>query len=91
MAKSTGVVLAIGAITMVNRSVFHDEKIDWRVPIGTGIAAVIFAGLEQVWAEGSVLLAWTALAAVSLTRIDPDVPSPAESALDWWNSTGKKN
>lgn len=84
MSATTGPVLAIGAITMANRSLLHDKPVDWRIPVATGLAAVLFSGAERVWADGARMLAYTALVAVCLSRIDPDVPSPVESALQWW-------
>jgi len=86
MAASTGPILALGAVTLANRSVFNGEEIDWRIPIATGIAALIFAGVETVVSPSIPRgIALTALAAVTFSRIDPTVPSPAESALKWWN------
>lgn len=82
--STTGPILAVGAITLANASVFHDRPVDWRIPVATGLAAVMFSGMEKVWAEGARALAWTALVAVCLTRIDPRTPSPVESALSWW-------
>jgi hypothetical protein len=90
MSKTTGVVLAIGAVTLVNSSVFHDQPIDWRVPIATGLAAIGFDLAEHVWPVGAELLAWTALITVLVTRTDPNIPSPTESALSWWNASGGK-
>ena len=88
MAKTTGIVVAIGGITLVNRTVFNNKPMDWRVPVATGIAAIMFAGAEKAWPEGAKMLAWTALVAMTLTRVEPDVPSPVESALAWWESSG---
>lgn len=85
MAESTGPVLAIGALTVVNRTVFNDEPMDWKVPIATAIAAVLFAGAERVVGRGAVYVAYLALLTVALARVDPAVPSPAESALRWFN------
>lgn len=90
MAETTGIVVATGAVTMINASVFHDEPVDWRVAIATGFAAVAFAGAERVWRPGAVMLAWTALATILLTRTNPRVPGPIESALDWWEGGVKK-
>ncbi|MFE4960422.1 hypothetical protein ACFRCW_42410 [Streptomyces sp. NPDC056653] len=86
MAQTTGPILAIGGITVVNRSIFHGQDMDWRIPIATGLAALAFTAAEKAWPAGAQMLAWTALAAVCLTRVDPSVPSPVESALDWWQS-----
>lgn len=88
MSKTTGPVLAIGAITIVNETVFHGKPMDWRVPIATGLAAVGFSFAERAWPVGAEILAWTALLTVLLTRTDPKVPSPTESALTWWNQGG---
>lgn len=82
--STTGPILAVGAITVANASVFHDKPVDWRIPVATALAAVMFSGMEKVWAEGARALAWTALVAVCLTRIDSRTPSPVESALSWW-------
>ena len=86
MAASTGPILAIGAVTAVNRFVFNDQPVDWRIPIATGLAALVFAGAESV--IGTQIpkgFAMIALVSITLSRIDPTVPSPAESALKWWN------
>lgn len=86
MAQTTGPILAIGGITVANRSIFHNAPMDWRIPIATGLAALAFTAAEKAWPAGAQMLAWTALAAVCLSRVDPSVPSPVESALDWWQS-----
>lgn len=85
MAESTGPVLAIGALTLANRVVFNDAAMDWKVPIGTGIAAVLFAGAERAVGKTAVWVAYLALVTVVFARVDPAVPSPAESALKWFN------
>lgn len=90
VSKTTGPVLAMGAITVVNSTVFHDQPMDWRVPIATGFAAIGFSLAERVWSQGAVLIAWTAFATVLLTRTNPKVPSPVESAVAWYNKTGGK-
>lgn len=89
MARSTGPILAIGAITMANRSVFNNEPIDMRIPIATGLAAAAFVLIEQGSEQFAVGVAWVALVAVTLSRVDPAVPAPAESALKWWQQRSK--
>ncbi len=84
MAASTGPILAIGAITLANRVVFNDESMDWKIPIATGIAAVLFAGAERAVGRTASYLAYAALVAVVFVQVDPKVPSPAESALAWF-------
>lgn len=88
MARSTGPALAIGAVTLFNDVIIHQRTLqeDTRVVVGTALAAIGFAVLEKVQPELAVGLAWTALAAVCLTRINPSVPSPVESFLGWYNA-----
>lgn len=90
MAETTAPILAIGAITMVNRSVFHEEPWDWRIPIATGISVGLFAALEKPLPKMAVALAWLAVAGITLGRTDPKVPSPAESALEWFETMTKE-
>lgn len=85
MAETTGPILAIGGITIANRVIFNEQPMDWMIPIGTGLAAILFAGAEKAIGNGAVKLAYLALITVVLARVDPKVPSPAESALKWFN------
>jgi len=89
VSKTTGPVLAMGAITVANNVVFHGQPMDWRVPIATGFAAIGFSLAERVWPQGAELLAWTAFLTVLLSRTNPKVPSPVESAVAWYNNGGK--
>lgn len=89
MSLSTGPILAAGALTMANQSVFNSEPVDWRVPVATGLAALGFSALENAAPKAAQMLAWTVLATVLLTRTKADVPSPVESARSWWNSGSK--
>jgi len=90
VSKTTGPILAMGAITVANSTVFHGQPMDWRVPIATGLAAIGFSLAERAWPQGAEVLAWTAFLTVLLTRTNPKVPSPAESAVTWFNTGGKK-
>ncbi len=83
MARSTGPILAVGAITVVNNTIVNGKPMDWRVPVMTAIAAGAFSLAERGWEEGAVALSYMALIAVLFARIDPSVPSPTESFLDW--------
>jgi hypothetical protein len=85
MAQTTGPILAVGTLTLANRVVFNDAPMDWKVPIGTAIAAVLFSGAERIAPRAAVALAYLALVGVVFARVDPAVPSPAESALKWFN------
>lgn len=83
MPRSTGPILAVGAITIVNRTIVHEEPMDWRIPVMTGVAAGAFALLEKGWEEGAVAVAYIALVTVLFTRLQPGIPAPLESLVDW--------
>lgn len=85
MAQSTGPILAIGGITLANRVVFNDRPMDWKVPIATAMAAVLFSGAERAVGSAATWVAYLALVTVVFARVDPTVPSPAESALRWFD------
>lgn len=85
MAESTGPILAIGAITLANRTVFNDEPMEWKIPIATALAAVLFSGAERAVGRGAVAVAYLALVTIVFARVDPAVPAPAETALKWFN------
>lgn len=85
MAQSTGIILTAGAITFGNEWV-HGH-VNWRIPIATAGAAVIFAGMEQIpgAAPFAVGIAVIALIGTLLGGITPGVPSPAVQLLDFIN------
>lgn len=85
MSSSTGPILATGALSIVNRTVFNNQPMDWRIPIATGLATMGFSLAERAWAKGATVLAWTAFLTVLLSRTDKNIPSPVESAVDWFN------
>lgn len=86
--RTTGPIIAIGAITVVNATIVHGAPMDWRIPIATGAAAAAFALLESGWEAGAVGLAWLALITTLFTRLDRRVPSPVESFTDWFEASG---
>jgi hypothetical protein len=85
MARSTGIVLAVGAITMGNSVIVNEQEINWRVPIATGIAAGMLALVEKVSEPLAVGIAYIALITVLFVRVQPNVPAPVESFNNWWN------
>lgn len=90
MASTTGPILALGGITMMNQTILNNQPIDWRVPIATGFLAGAFALFEKANSQLAVGVAWLALVTVIIARVNPGVPSPAESLLKYWNQGGKK-
>jgi len=91
MSRSTGPILAVGTIALFNETIVHrhvDAVRVARIVVGTGVAAGALALFERV-NEGLALgLAWVALAAILLVRMDPTTPSPVESFATWYNEKG---
>lgn len=87
MARTTGPILALGAITVGNTVVVHEKPMDWWQPVTVGLTAVLFAGVEQVLPTFAVGLAWLALITVVFVRVEPATPSPAESLAEWLGYT----
>jgi hypothetical protein len=77
-------MLAIGAVTVVNRSIVGNDPIDWRVPIAAGAAAVVLAAIEKGSPEFAVGLAWLALLTTVLTPLGGR-RAPAETILNYIN------
>lgn len=90
MARSTGPILAAGAITLGNQTVFNKQPINWRIPIATGISAGTLALIERVSPGFAVGIAWIALVTVLVARVVPNEPTPVENALKWYEQGGKK-
>ena len=88
MARSTGPILAMGAITLGNASIIHGRPVDWRIPIATGLTVGVFALAERGAPDVVVGLAWLALMTSFLVPIFPGVPTPAESIINYWQSGG---
>lgn len=89
MARSTGPMLLVGGITIANQTLLAEKpgEIDWRIPVGTAVAAGGLALLEKVSEELAVGIAYIALIAVLFARLDPKAGAPAENLLRIW---GKK-
>jgi hypothetical protein len=83
MAASTGPILAIGAITMGRDILIDRRDVDWRVPVATAISAVLFAGAEKAVGRVAAYVAYLALATVTLVRLDPKKPAPAEALVSF--------
>lgn len=79
MAQSTGIILAAGAITTGNEWIHH--KFNWKVPIATFGAAIIFAGLEKVSQPAAVGIATIALITVLVGGVTPGIPSPVAQII----------
>lgn len=84
MAKSTGIIIAVGGVTMFNQVILNSQPIDFRVPVATGFVAVAFSFMERVNAKLTIGVAWIALLTVLLVRLNKN-PAPVETLLKQWN------
>lgn len=88
MARSTGPIIAAGAIVLANDVIANGRPLDaqeYKIIVGAAVAAGGLALVERVSAELAVGVAWVALVTVLFTRMKPGVPSPTESLLNWYN------
>jgi hypothetical protein len=83
MARSTGPILAVGAITIANRSLLakKQQPIDFRIIVGTAVAAGGLALLERLSEGLAVGIAWVALVTVLFVDLDKKAGAPAENLL----------
>lgn len=85
MAESTGIVVAVGAITAANELIFAPlaggkVAFNWRILPATAGLALALGGLEHIARPFAVGLAWLSLAAV-LTIPFGNAPTPLENAI----------
>jgi hypothetical protein len=88
VARSTGVILAVGGISFANELVFAplaeggnvraDVAGAWRIPVATTIAALALGGLERISPKLSVGLAYISLITVLFARLG-SAPAPVEN------------
>jgi hypothetical protein len=89
MARSTGIILAVGGITLANEVVFAPiatggtitssfNSFNWRIIPATLIAAALLGGLEQVSPKLAVGLAYISLITVIFARLGK-APAPVEN------------
>lgn len=90
MSESTGPILAAAGIVILNDVLTQhaDPASDGRVVVGALIAAVGLSVLERVLPGAAVMLSWLVVVGVSVVRITPNVPSPLESLLAWYQGNG---
>ena len=86
MARSTGIILAAGGITLANEAIFAPlaggkpitKGFNWRVVPATAFAAMALAGLEHLSEALAVGVAWIALITVLFARLGK-APAPLEN------------
>lgn len=86
MARSTGIILAVGGITLANEAVFAPiasggtikNTFNWRIIPATAVAAMLLAGLETVSPRFAVGIAYISLITVMFARLG-NAPAPVET------------
>jgi hypothetical protein len=83
MARSTGPILAVGGITILNRSLLAEKQqpVDFRVLVGTAVAAAGLALLERLSEGLAVGIAYIALVAILFVEVDSTAGAPANNVL----------
>lgn len=93
MSRSTGPVLATGAITLVNSIVLDDTDVEWndaaKVIVATGLVAGTLSLMERAAPDLAVTMAWATLIVMLFTRVNPEIPSPTERVVKWWDEASK--
>jgi hypothetical protein len=87
VSASTGPVVAAGLITVFNAAVLQGRPMDnhmIQTAIGTAVVAGGLSILENFLPGTAVLMGWVILGTVLLVRVDPSIPSPAESFEQWY-------
>lgn len=88
MAKSTGIILAAGAITLANEAVFAplatggniSSHFNWRIIPATAGAALALSGLEHLSEQFAVGVAWIALVTVLFAKLGNAQPPLVNAA-----------
>ena len=87
MSESTGPILAAGGIVIFNAVVVNTKTPSSQTPVF--VAALISAAGLSLWERAmprtAVAVAWLALLATLIVRVDPQTPSPLESFGAWYN------
>jgi hypothetical protein len=84
VARSTGVVIAVGAITLANEAIFapllgEKTSVNWRILPATAGLALALAGLEKVAPDFAVGLAWLSLLTALVVPFG-NAPTPLQNA-----------
>lgn len=85
MAQSTGILLAVGAISGGNEWLNGHSDAAAKIGVATLGAAIIFAGIEKIpgAAPFAIGVSVIALIGVLFGSITPGVPSPAQQILQF--------
>jgi len=96
VARSTGPILAAGAISIGNNVVVNHKPFTLWQPLAVGISAAVFAGAEKIPAAETLVVgvAWIVLVSVLFVPMGKAPPghrnaTPAENFSHWLNQGGK--
>lgn len=85
MSQTTGIVLAVGAVTLANEAIFspilgEGVAVNWRIVPAVAGLAVALAGLEHIAPGFAVGLAWLSLVAAIAVPFG-NAPTPLQNAV----------
>ena len=88
MARSTGIILTAGALTLANEAVFAPlasggnitAHFNWRIIPATAGAALALAGLEHLSEQLAVGIAWISLVTVLFAKLGNAQPPLVNAA-----------
>lgn len=95
MAQTTGIVLATGSVTLANLFLFDSQPMrdPWneaaKVLVATGVVAGTLSILERPAPDLAIMLGWGIFFGMMVTRLNPEVPSPTERFITWWETANK--
>jgi hypothetical protein len=87
VSATTGPVLVAGGISFVNQALINTQPVNWKIPLAAGFTAVALAGLEKVWPEGALAMAYMLVVGVLFIPISGK-PSPMENMVSFLQKNG---
>jgi hypothetical protein len=85
-AAATSIILAAGTITFANEW-YQTKVVNWRIPVATMLAAVVFDGISHLDPKAGTGLAFIVLLGAFTTRFNGK--SVADTVADLFNGTVK--
>ena len=85
MARSTGPILAMGALTIGNAVVVNNKPFTLWQPLAIGITAAVFAGAEHIPGAQPVVVGVAWLAFITVLFVPLNGPTPVQNFDKWLN------
>jgi hypothetical protein len=86
MARSSGPMLTVGGLTLINEVLINKKDFELRIPIATGVAVGFLALIEKGSESLAVGMAYLALIASIFVQTRPDVEPIGSAFANWWKT-----